>query len=83
MQAHVRAHGLASRAQALTQFTVGYLSQENLYSEQPAQLCMVTPEMSLLLPSSFSLFQTFSSRAISKYLATDLSEWEQDLQASG
>ena len=89
MQAHVRAHGLASRAQALIQFTVGYLSQENLYSEQPAQLCMVTPEVILPLTSCFSLFKTFSSRAISKYLASDQSEWtlasawEQDLQASG
>ena len=32
----------------------GYLSQENLHSEQPAQLCMVTPEESLLLAAHVS-----------------------------
>ena len=86
MQARVWAYGLARGAQ---EFTAGYLSQETLNSEQPAQLCMVTPEGILLLASCFSLFKIFPSRAISKYLATDQSEWTlasawgQDLQASG
>ena len=86
MQACVGAHDLASRAQ---EFTAGHLSQEALNSEQPAQPCMVTPEGILLLASCFSLFKTFPSRAISKYLATDQSEWTlasvwgQDLQSSG